>query len=345
MINKKFKIFLLTSIFLLSIFTPLDTIGSDMKNKSALTGFFKSVHKPISIDGDDDFTADNGVIAGNGTTDNPYIIANWNIHISIKDIFIETDGISIKNTKSYFVIDNCFIHFLDGRLAYIITKIKKFYGSNGINLHNTSNGQIKNCLIIGMDGSINIENNSHNNLVANCLCWRNYCGIGINRRSNNNTIERCKTCNYGCSICLWDNTSYNSITNCTCRKVGINVYNSSNNMINRCKLLNCLHYPSMNVFDKSQNNTIKNCTFYHNKHGLKIHNYSDNNLVYSNNFIKNIKPAYDDCKNRWDNGKTGNYWSDFKDIDENMDEIWDHERPICGGDGVDRFPLVNPTFK
>ena len=345
MIDKKFKIFLLTSIFLLASFTPVDAIKSYMNNNPVFIGFFRPIHKPISIDGDDDFTADNGVIAGNGTVENPFIIANWNIRVSVIDIFIEIDGISIKNTKAYFVIDNCFIHFLDGRLAYMIAEIKNFYGSNGINLYNVSNGQIKKCLIKGIDGSINIENNSHYNLVINCLCWRNYCGIGVNRRSNNNTIESCTTCNYGCGICLWDNTSYNTIRNCTCRKVGINIYNSSNNMISGCTLLYCLRYPAMNIFDNSHYNTIQNCAYYYNTYGLKIYDDSDNNLIYHNNFIKNIKSAYDDGKNQWDNGTIGNYWSDFKDVDENMDGIWDHERLICGGDSEDRFPLVNPTNK
>jgi len=342
MIIKKIKIFLLISFFLLSSFTTIETVKSNINNNSRVIDFFKSIHKPILIDGDDSFIAKNGVISGNGTIKNPFIIANWKIRLSLKDIFYEIHGISIKNTKSYFIIDNCFIHFLDGRIANMISKIKKFNGSNGINLYNVSNGQIKNCFIKGMGGSINIENNSHKNLIIKCVCFHNYCGIGINRGSNNNKIEKCNTCNYGCGICLWDNTSNNSINNCNCRKVGIRIFNSSKNKINGCTLSFCLNYPAMNIFDNSSNNIIQNCSFYFNNLGLKIYCNSNKNVIYNNNFIINIKPAYDNEINQWDNGTIGNYWSDFKDVDENKDGIFDHERLIYGGNSLDRFPLVTP---
>jgi len=34
-------------------------------------------HDPISILGNSDFTVENGVVAGSGTTEDPYIIAGW----------------------------------------------------------------------------------------------------------------------------------------------------------------------------------------------------------------------------------------------------------------------------
>jgi nitrous oxidase accessory protein NosD len=38
-----------------------------------------------------------------------------------------------------------------------------------------------------------------------------------------------------------------------------------------------------------------------------------NNNIYSNNFIDNIDQVYDDSgMNSWDDGNTGNYWSNFR---------------------------------
>ena len=58
---------------------------------------------PIYINGNENFTEENGVVGGNGTKENPYIIEGWEINASI------TDGIRIENTTAYFVIRNCYL--------------------------------------------------------------------------------------------------------------------------------------------------------------------------------------------------------------------------------------------
>ena len=60
-------------------------------------------HDPIEIEGDDEFTADNGITGGNGTSDDPYIIEGWEI---------ETTGhtaIKIKDTTAYFILRHCYL--------------------------------------------------------------------------------------------------------------------------------------------------------------------------------------------------------------------------------------------
>jgi len=340
MIGRKIVILVLMCMFLLASFMPLSLSEIKTDNVAEPQGAFLSQHNPILIVVNDDFTAKNGVIGGDGTADNPYIIANWNIKMRIIDILKDTDGMSIKDTTAFFVIKNCYIHFIDGMLSHVISKKLHSYGSNGINLYNVSNGKIESCRIKGMAGSINLENFSNNNLVINCKCWRNCCGIGINRFSNNNTVEGCETHNYGCSICLWDNVSYNIVKNCTCRKVPIRIFNSSYNQVSGCNITHCLE--GIDIFNNSYDNTITGCKFYCNKLGLKIYDDSNNNLIYQNDFIKNRKQVYDECINQWDNGTHGNYWSNFKDVDGNGDGIWDHPISIPGGDNKDRYPLVNP---
>src|SRR5207244_8101048 len=57
-----------------------------------------SSHASISISGDSDFTAANGVTGGSGTSDDPYVIAGWTITP------VSTPGILVENTGVYFTI-------------------------------------------------------------------------------------------------------------------------------------------------------------------------------------------------------------------------------------------------
>ena len=85
-------------------------------------------HSPIYIEHNGDFTEENGVIGGNGTIQNPYIIAGWDID-SLGEY---VDGIKIAGTTKYFIITNCSIHTSN---------------TNGIFLYGSSNGTIENCII------------------------------------------------------------------------------------------------------------------------------------------------------------------------------------------------------
>ncbi|MCD6448784.1 MAG: PQQ-like beta-propeller repeat protein [Thermoplasmata archaeon] len=64
----------------------------------------------IIINGNDDFTKENGVIEGNGSRENPFLIRGWNFSKLI-----------IKNTDAYFIIEYC--DFCDKGLT--IKKCKK----------------------------------------------------------------------------------------------------------------------------------------------------------------------------------------------------------------------------
>lgn len=72
-------------------------------------------HDPIIIQSDDDFTTENGVTAGNGTADDPYIIEGWEIN-SPSDT-----AIVVTNTRSHFIVRNCLLVSQLGTLIYNIT--------------------------------------------------------------------------------------------------------------------------------------------------------------------------------------------------------------------------------
>src|SRR2546427_1300893 len=86
-------------------------------------------HAPIFINGNNAFTADNGVTGGSGTSSDPYIIENWLITTS-------GSGIEIDNTNVFFVITNVSIQGMVRPAAAIL-------------FSNISNGELTNSIMQG----------------------------------------------------------------------------------------------------------------------------------------------------------------------------------------------------
>ena len=61
-----------------------------------------TLHSPIEILGDGGFTAENGVVAGTGTSDDPYLIVGWSI-----DATEVPFGIHVEGTTKTFTIEAC----------------------------------------------------------------------------------------------------------------------------------------------------------------------------------------------------------------------------------------------
>ena len=161
---KKIVIFILFFLLLLSPFS----IGGNSGSK----------HDVIRINGDDEFTQENGVTGGNGTRDNPYIIENWVINATNRG-----DGIRISNTRSYFIIRNCMVYNSSGNSL-------PYFGWAGIHLSNVSSGVIENNLCIG--GSwygISLYRSSHIILSGNNLSDNKYAGVYIYNSSFNGIFD------------------------------------------------------------------------------------------------------------------------------------------------------------
>jgi len=107
----------------------------------------------------------------------------------------------------------------------------------------------------------------------------------------------------------------------------------------------------------SPNNTINLNTFKNNTEGIKLlgeihQGESINNVIYHNNFINNTVNAEDYCNNTWDDGKYGNYWSDYEEKYPDAKKkwwkgIWDTPYEIEGGNNKDNYPLIKqwPNLK
>jgi len=145
-------------------------------------------HEPIYIDGNDNFTETNGVVSGDGTESNPYIIEGWDISAST------TNGIEIKNTDVYFIIRNCEIHNNSDGGIYFQNVDNSTVSSNnisnnyyGIFLDSCHNNLFNlNTITDSVNGDgISMDNSSGNELRSNTIESSRYNGIGLFSSSNN----------------------------------------------------------------------------------------------------------------------------------------------------------------
>ena len=108
-LSRKFSAILVACLLVSSLFS----IFAPRATASTLTS-----HLPISIMGNADFTAANGVTGGTGTASDPYVIAGWDINVSQSPWHGQYyngpyPGIGISDTDAHFVVRNVYIHGLE----------------------------------------------------------------------------------------------------------------------------------------------------------------------------------------------------------------------------------------
>ncbi|MEM3342641.1 MAG: PKD domain-containing protein [Thermoplasmata archaeon] len=254
---------------------------------------------PVRINNDADFIAANGVVSGNGTPGNPYIIEGW-------DINGNSYGYChyIGNTSKHFVIRNCYLHGASGNS-------NQYYWNTSIILYNCSNGTVinstaiynaghgvilyysRNCTISNINGSNNIRgiylNNSCNNtIVANYLSDNTEYGIAIYSFSNYNTISANNaTRNSYYGIFLFNSSSNNNITinnasNNSRYGIVLSLYCGNNTIIGNNARGNS--WGGIFISTSSNNNTIlSNNASYNSDYGIFISTSSNYNIVSNNN--------------------------------------------------------------
>ena len=143
------------------------------------------------------------------------------------------------------------------------------------------------------------------------------------------------------------NSSRNTITNnsITTRSSGngvtgsgIQFFGSGNNLLTYNDIFNC--EDAVFMMDSS-NNTFHHNDVYNSNVGISLMN-STNDLFHHNNFKNNKKQAEDDRTNSFDDGKDGNYWSDYIGMDLNKDGKGDIPYFITLSDR-DRHPFMKPV--
>ena len=126
----------------------------------AVIGLAGGTHDPILILGNSDFTVDNGVVGGTGTSDDPYIITGWEINVPQTAKY----AIKIENTSANFVLRGVIIR---GAMAA---------DGAAIHLGFVSGGRLESCLISDSRNGIEIASSSGVTLTGNVLYIQ---GIGL----------------------------------------------------------------------------------------------------------------------------------------------------------------------
>jgi parallel beta-helix repeat protein len=146
---------------------------------------------------------------------------------------------------------------------------------------------------------------------------------------------------------------------------GILLDTSSNNTVSNNFITNQVdyvgdetcHIGAITLSTFSEDNTVTGNTLVNNDYGVSCYHYTQNNVIYHNNFINNTHQTYDQLwgefpANFWDDGYPtgGNYWSDY----HGNDSFSGPGQNVTGSDGIgdapyvidavnsDRYPLMSP---
>ncbi|MCW4009587.1 MAG: right-handed parallel beta-helix repeat-containing protein [Candidatus Bathyarchaeota archaeon] len=214
----------------------------------------------------------------------------------------------------------------------IIQSINLTNNEHGILLVYTTNSLIvNNCITNAMEGVSLWE--SHNNTIVENQITESSEGIYL-RSAQNNTVLGNNITNNWSGIRLEDSSIATII---------------GNNLFNNTRAIYCYF---------SSTNTIASNNIERNSCGIYFVT-SSFSIFYANNFTENIQIVDDmygtvpsnalkPSVNFWDNGKEGNYWSDYQvkypDASETDNtDIWNTPY-VINVNNTDNYPLVNPPY-
>jgi parallel beta-helix repeat protein len=196
--------------------------------------------------------------------------------------------------------------------------------SQGVLFAYTDKSSIKNITLVRNNIAIKLDHSS-NNFISNNNMTENFFGVMFSMSANNTIIDNdIEKSEYGIVL---DRSNSNEIQSNTLLDndiIGIDLGSSDNNRI-----------INNHVFK-----TIQKITG-----GIGIRVYSSKgNIIYLNNIINYKEDAkiIESYTNTWDNGRLGNYWSDYNGTDTNGDGIGDTPYTI-DVNNQDRYPLMKPV--
>lgn len=136
-------------------------IPSHQADNPSVSELGYAAHDPIYISGNAGFNSTNGVVRGDGTQNNPYVITGWEINASTTNLA----GISVMGTDAYFVITDVWIHSGENH-------------AEGIDLWSCSDAVLSGNLIEGNWGGIVASECANITVVDNTLIQSDY-GVWI----------------------------------------------------------------------------------------------------------------------------------------------------------------------
>jgi parallel beta-helix repeat protein len=279
------------------------------------------VNKSITLKGDNL----NSIIDGQGQ---PPMIIN----ITVSNVKIE--GFTIQNGNSYSGIWAELPY--PQKLSNIIVTNNNITGNYiGLFFSRSFQCTITNNTFLNNQQGLRMYNSSYNTINGNIINACLYYGIYVYTNSENNQIV--------------NNTLFQN-------KYGLLIEWSNYNNVTLNKMLNSSSYGLRLSF--SNNTTIKGNNIENNYYGIVLWASLTNKIFY-NNFIQNSIQHYhyntSYTENIWDDdirpGTKGNYWSDYKGVDDGSG-VGRWGEPRVAGDGVgdtliphlqvDWYPLMHP---
>ena len=212
----------------------------------------------------------------------------------------------------------------------------------GIEIHSQYN-TITDNTILNNEFGVLLEDSNSNTIVDNIIS-NNELSLILGLYSSNNTITDNTISNNYAGIYLYD-SSCNTITDNTIlnNRFCVLLVDSNSNTI----MGNTITNNEYGIYlEYSNSNTVTGNTISNNMDvGIELYR-SNYNTIYHNNFINNGDSAYDECDNIWDDGKYGNYWSDYKEKYPDAKPrllkpwMWNIPYKIPGRNNQDNCPLI-----
>ena len=307
--------------------------ASILRVKDTQYRFTADVSLPIIVE------RDNIVIDGAG-----YTLQGSNVYGSRGIDLTDRNNVTVKNLTikgfDYGI-------YLASASNIILSKNNLTENYCGIWLTYSSNNIISANTITKNDGyGIWIKNSESNKIYENTITLHANYTIYIGS-SKDNIINDNLLTNNSLSIFLYlsDNNTISHNNIMANGNIGIYLYSSYNNAISQNNIT--ANREGIQLSSSSKNLIIKN-HLAHNDIGLDLSD-SSSNVIYHNNFIDNVDHVFIlNSTNTWDDGKEGNYWSNYKEKYPDAEEIdgsgiWDTAY-VIDENNRDRYPKVNPNF-
>ncbi|MFA5365963.1 MAG: NosD domain-containing protein [Candidatus Bathyarchaeia archaeon] len=275
-------------------------------------------------------------------------VSTTNSQVTQNHITNSGSGIYLFNSTNIVVTENTLANNSDGITGYISSNNR--IASNNITNNNigiyftgtsVNNTISANSITANTVDGLNLWGSVNTTLSENTIAFNNETGINFFGSYNNQITANTIANNLGSGIKFWYHTSENIISenNITSNNIGILINDAYDNTITR--------------------NTIKD----NSEWGMRFEDTQNNNVIYQNSFINN-RPAGDGLQvsvtgvgfidpkpgggNVWDNGTTGNYWSDYVSRYPHATEIGESgtgNTPfVINENNIDRHPLMEPSI-